>query len=97
MTVTLLAPLWADNSRIQSAANNRPALRQNDRDSVAVSLLQQALILSGFPPAKGADGHFGPETARAVVATEKSFGFCSYIMPIGLDARPRPLEAVHRF
>lgn len=75
MTVTLISPHWAANARIQRAANNQPPMRQQDGDRVAVKLLQQALIQSGFPMAAGADGHFGPQTAGAVVAAEKRFGF----------------------
>ena len=75
MTVTLLAPLWAGNARVQRAANNQPPMRQGEGDRVAVKLLQQALIESGFPMAAGADGAFGPQTAGAVVAAEKQFAF----------------------
>ena len=75
MTVTLLSTHWAGNARIQRAANNLPPMRQNDGDKVAVKLLQQALIQSGFPMEGGADGAFGPNTARAVVAAERRFEF----------------------
>lgn len=75
MTVTLLSTHWAANARIQRAANNQPPMRQNDGDHAAVKLLQQALIQSGFPMAGGADGFFGPNTARAVVAAERRFEF----------------------
>lgn len=75
MTVTLLSTHWAGNARIQRAANNQPPMRQNDGDRVAVKLLQQALIQSGFPMEGGADGAFGPNTARAVIAAERRFEF----------------------
>jgi peptidoglycan hydrolase-like protein with peptidoglycan-binding domain len=73
MTVTLQAPLWAGNSRIQRAANNAPPLRLNDSDRAAVSLLQQALNQAGAQLT--VDGLFGQRTASAVVATERRFGF----------------------
>ena len=75
MTVTLLAPLWAGNTRIQRAANNAPPMRQREADSTAVALLQQALIQTGFAMDDGADGSFGPQTAEAVVEAETFFGF----------------------
>ena len=75
MTVTLLAAHWAANARVQRAANNLPPLRTGDPDKVAVKLLQEALIQNGFPMKAGADGAFGPQTASAVIAAEKHFGF----------------------
>ncbi len=48
MTVRLLALHWAANARIQRAANNNPPIRRGDPDRVAVKLLQEALITSGF-------------------------------------------------
>jgi peptidoglycan hydrolase-like protein with peptidoglycan-binding domain len=75
MTVVLLATDWADNARIQSAANNKPPMRQKEADHDAVTLLQQALIDSGFDVQDGADGKFGPHTAAAIVEAEKHFGF----------------------
>ena len=75
MTVTLLAPHWAGNARIQRAANNSPPIRRGDPDKVAVKLLQEALITSGFPMQAGADGAFGTQTANAIIAAEKHFGF----------------------
>ena len=75
MPTILLAPLWADNARLQRAANNNPSIRQHDRDPVAVGLLQQASTTAGFPPSDGVDGDFGPNTARAVIAAETRFGF----------------------
>lgn len=73
--VELLSSHWSDNTRIQNAANNKPPLRQNEPDRAAVKLLQEALIFAGFPMAAGADGGYGPQTARAVIAAEKRFGF----------------------
>jgi peptidoglycan hydrolase-like protein with peptidoglycan-binding domain len=75
MTVTLLAPQWAANPRIQRAANNGPPIRRGDPDKVAVKLVQEALIASGFPMKAGADGIFGTQTANAIIAAEKKFGF----------------------
>jgi peptidoglycan hydrolase-like protein with peptidoglycan-binding domain len=75
MTVTLLSPHWAANARVQRAANNLPPLRVGDPDKVAVKLLQEALIQNGFTMKAGADGAFGPQTANAVIAAEKHFGF----------------------
>jgi peptidoglycan hydrolase-like protein with peptidoglycan-binding domain len=75
MTVTLLSPLWASNSRVQRAANNAPAMRQFESDHAAVKLLQQALNQSGA--ALAVDGIFGPRTGSAVVSAEKRFGFAS--------------------
>lgn len=75
MTVVLLAPHWAANKRIQHAANNNSPMRQGDPDSAAVTLLQSALMKSGFTMSKGADGSFGPQTAGAVRAAETRFGF----------------------
>lgn len=75
MTVTLLAPLWAGNARVQRAANNAPAMRQFESDHSAVGLLQQALNLTGA--ALAVDGVFGSRTASATVAAEKRFGFTS--------------------
>ena len=75
MTVVLLSPLLADNARVQKAANNNPPIRQNESDHDAVTLLQEALIDSGFDVEGGADGKFGPHTARAVIEAEKHFGF----------------------
>jgi peptidoglycan hydrolase-like protein with peptidoglycan-binding domain len=50
-------------------------MRQNEGDHAAVRLLQEALIQSKFPMAAGADGAFGKQTASAVVAAQKRFGF----------------------
>jgi peptidoglycan hydrolase-like protein with peptidoglycan-binding domain len=75
MPVTLLSPHWAANARIQRAANNNPPMRQGESDRGAAKLLQEALIQSGFPMAGGADGAFGPNTAGAVVAAQRRFGF----------------------
>jgi len=74
MTVQLLSPHWAANSRIQKAANNNTPMRSGEQDHAAVKLLQQALINAGFPLKKGDDGFFGPETAGAVVGVQKKFG-----------------------
>jgi peptidoglycan hydrolase-like protein with peptidoglycan-binding domain len=75
MTVTLISPHWTANARIQNAANNNPVMQQGEGDSVAVRLLQQALIQSEFPIPAGATGVFGQQTASAVVAAEERFGF----------------------
>jgi hypothetical protein len=75
MSVFLIAPLWFENARLQRAVNNNPAMRENERDTVAVKLLQEAMILSGFRLEKGADGKFGPKTASMVVTIQKFFGF----------------------
>jgi peptidoglycan hydrolase-like protein with peptidoglycan-binding domain len=75
MAITLVSPHWAANARIQRAANNSPAMGQGERDAAAVTLLQQALIQSGFPVAGGATGVFGPQTTAAVTAAQKQFGF----------------------
>lgn len=75
MTVTLLAPLWATNTRIQNAANNTPPLQAGATDKVAVGLLQTALIQTGFAIPAGATGNFGTQTAAAVRAAETRFGF----------------------
>jgi peptidoglycan hydrolase-like protein with peptidoglycan-binding domain len=75
MTVQFLAPHWAANARIQRAANNSPPIGRGDPDKAAVKLLQQALIKSGFPMKAGADGAFGQQTADAIIAAEKKFGF----------------------
>ena len=50
-------------------------MQQGEGDSVAVRLLQEALIQSGFPIPAGATGFFGQQTASAVVAAEERFGF----------------------
>jgi peptidoglycan hydrolase-like protein with peptidoglycan-binding domain len=75
MTVVLLASDWADNARIQSAANNKPPMRLHEKDHEAVTLLQQALLDSGFDVEDGADGKFGSHTAAAIIEAEKHFGF----------------------
>ena len=75
MTVTLLAPHWASNTRIQRAANNNLPISRGDPDKAAVTLLQQALITCGFPMKAGADGAFGSQTAAAVITAEAKFGF----------------------
>ncbi len=75
MTITLLAPEWADNARLQRAANNSPPIRAGDPDRVAVKLLQEALISAGFDMVAGADGGFGQQTANAIIAAEKRFSF----------------------
>lgn len=75
MTVALISPHWAANTRIQRAANNNPGMRQNENNRVAVKLLQEALIRAGFPMEAGADGIFGSQTAKAVVAAEQFYGF----------------------
>src|ERR1700687_3001295 len=77
MSVVLVSPHWAANARIQRAANNNPAMRQHETDHAAVTLLQQALILSGFNMAEGADGKFGPHTAGAGVAAQRKFAFAT--------------------
>jgi len=75
MAVTLVSPHWAANARIQNAANNSPPMGQGEGDHAAVTLLQQALIQSGFPVAGGATGVFGPQTTAAVTAVQGRFGF----------------------
>ena len=50
-------------------------MRQKEADHEAVTLLQQALLDSGFDVEGGADGKFGPHTAAAIVEAEKHFGF----------------------
>lgn len=75
MAITLVSPHWNGNARIQRAANNSPAMRQGEGDQAAVTLLQQALIRSGFPVAGGATGVFGPQTTAAVIAAQGHFGF----------------------
>src|SRR6516165_2978620 len=75
MPVTLLAPLWATNARVQRAANDNPPMQQHEGDHAAVRLLQEALIRSGFAMPAGVDGDFGLQTAHAVVAAENRFGF----------------------
>lgn len=75
MTVALVSPHWAANARIQRAANNNPPMRLHESNSVAVKLLQTALIQAGFPMVAGADGIFGPQTAKAVVDAERFYGF----------------------
>src|SRR5262249_25068447 len=71
---------WRDNSRIQKAENNNPAMRTGEKGE-AVHLLQAALILNGFDVPHhgvGANGerndNFGNETAAAVRAAETGFG-----------------------
>jgi peptidoglycan hydrolase-like protein with peptidoglycan-binding domain len=75
MAITLVSPHWAANARIQRAANNSPAMGQGEADKAAVTLLQQALVQSGFPVAGGVTGVFGPQTTAAVTAAQKHFGF----------------------
>jgi peptidoglycan hydrolase-like protein with peptidoglycan-binding domain len=75
MTVVLLAPLWAANTRVQRAANNQPPMRQGETDRTAVTLLQTALIQSGFPIPAGATGNFLQQTAAAVRTAEAQLGF----------------------
>jgi len=75
MPVTLLAPLWATNARVQRAAHDNPPMQQHEGDHAAVRLLQEALIRSGFAMPAGVDGDFGLQTAHAVVAAENRFGF----------------------
>ncbi len=75
LTVVLLSPHWASNARIQKAANNSSAMHQGESDHTAVTLLQQALTTAGFSMPSGADGKFGPQTAKAIVEAETHFGF----------------------
>lgn len=74
MTVTLLAPHWSANARIQRAANGTP-MRAGESDKAAVKLLQEALIAAGFAIPAGATGNYMQQTAAAVVAAERRFGF----------------------
>ena len=56
MAITLVSPHWAANARIQRAANNSPPMGQGEPDKAAATLLQQALIQSGFPVTGGGPG-----------------------------------------
>lgn len=50
-------------------------MRSGEPDKAAVRLLQEALIASGFAIPTGATGNFMQQTAAAVVAAERHFGF----------------------
>lgn len=64
---------FKNNTRIQRAADNAPAIRLGETDHEAVKILQEALIQAGFPIPDGATGTYGPETATAVLAVENRF------------------------
>ena len=71
--MTLFAATWSDNTRLQNAANNSPAMRAFEPDSTAVSLLQQALVDTGVTPDLNVDGAYGNNTAQAVRQAELRF------------------------
>jgi peptidoglycan hydrolase-like protein with peptidoglycan-binding domain len=71
--MALRSGVWSFNSRLQKAADNKPAMKQGDPDKAAVTLLQQALVTTGMAPAIKADGIFGPKTAAGVRAVETRF------------------------
>lgn len=64
--MALFANHWKLSGRLQDASENRPAMRQGETDHVAVGLLQQALILTGFPIPSGPTGNYREETAAAI-------------------------------
>ena len=64
---------FKNNTRIQHAADNAPAMRLGETDHEAVKILQEALIQAGFPIPDGATGTYGPETATAIRAVETKF------------------------
>jgi len=64
---------FIDNDRILNAAQNRPPLKPGDTDSVAVRILQAALIKTGFNIPDGATGYFGNQTALAIQDLERKF------------------------
>jgi peptidoglycan hydrolase-like protein with peptidoglycan-binding domain len=77
--VVLRSDRFRDDRRLQSAANNRPAMRIGER-GIAVQKLQQALIDRGFPipisvRRQGSpDGIYGNETASTVSKFQSMHG-----------------------
>src|SRR5262249_7316975 len=74
IAAVLMSPRFADNKRLQSAAENNPALKAFEPDKDAVRLLQQALrdlrdpLIGALPISfrQGApDGGYGEEPAGA--------------------------------
>ena len=79
--MSLSHPLFASNARIQSAAQNAPAMRRGEPDEAAVRLLQQALVACGAAtmrrsrtPDGGFDGDYGGETHRGVERFQEMHG-----------------------
>jgi peptidoglycan hydrolase-like protein with peptidoglycan-binding domain len=71
--VTLAAPKWSANTRLQAASENKPSMKMGELDHVAVKLLQEVLISSGFPIPAGPTGNYMNQTATAVRAVEERF------------------------
>lgn len=84
--MSLNADHWRRNDRLQRASEKIPPepIRVGESDRDAVVLLQQALIMAGFPIPSGATGNYREETAAAVRAVQQR-------PPApALDAAPRP-------
>lgn len=76
--VVLRSPQFRGDSRLQSAANNRPPMRPKEQGH-AVQKLQQALIDLGFPMPITArrgipDGIYGSETISTVRKFQMKYG-----------------------
>ncbi|MGB8466064.1 MAG: DUF4157 domain-containing protein [Terrimicrobiaceae bacterium] len=62
----LFSPILAGDAILEDVINDRSELRQGSKGD-AVRRVQEALLSEGYPlPKFGADGIFGPETAKAV-------------------------------
>ncbi|HKU98662.1 MAG TPA: peptidoglycan-binding protein, partial [Vineibacter sp.] len=71
--MTLTAPKWSPNRRLQAASENRPSMKPGEPDRAAVKLLQEVLIASGFAIPSGPTGNYLAETASAVRAVQVRF------------------------
>lgn len=57
-------------TRLQNASENLHPMRVGEQNRDAVTLLQQALIMTGYPIPAGATGNYGEQTAAAVRAVQ---------------------------
>jgi Putative peptidoglycan binding domain len=92
----------SNNPRLQLAARNSPPMRKGDPDRVAVGLLQQALVLVGFPMPNSSlggdnmDGIFGQETETTVWKFQSKHGLSADGI-FGMNTFDRLFNAVASF
>lgn len=86
--MVLTAGRFANNPRLQKAAEDNPSIYYGESDRFSVALIQRALVILGFPMPKSTkndgfmDGIFGDETCEVVKAFQVKHRL--------LDAKGRP-------
>ena len=68
-------PRFSNNSRLQRASDNRPSMKRGESNSVAVALIQQALVDLGYfmPRSTLFDGTMDGDYGRETITTIRAF------------------------